>query len=548
MRKLLIVAVTLFIVGSCVGSAWAQSATASIYGQVTDPQGAVIPGVKIIVTNVATRVEAKTTSDPAGNYRVVNLPIGTYTVTAEHQGFSKLITAGRTLQINQQEKMDLRLEVGALNQVVEVSGVGTNVETENPTVGESVTSRPIVNLPLNGRNVLNLALLQPGVTEDNPDDNNGSGYGGIAGFSVGGGRADSITYLLDGGVNNDLMGNEVVLNPNPDAVEEFRILTSNYTAEYGRSGSGIISVVTKSGTDQIHGSAFDFVRNTVFDANSYFNKQEGLPRNNLIRNQFGGTVGGPILKNRLFYFVAYQGQRQTQTDVESQITTFTPAELNGDFSQAVSGGPDPNVAAFLQLNPYFQPNSALAAQAIIDPTTIDPAATNYIALGLIPTSSTGTYSSAAGSLFNTNELTGKLDFNITSKDKLSATIGGYRSPQTQPFGIGNYAYSATVSGFPSYNQINNYFLNLTYTRNFSPNVLNELRGTAQRHNSLDNAPSSNLTTASALGFGIASDLPNGPPLMSFDNGLAFGPNQSGPANEIGTTYIYADTLTWIKGE
>jgi hypothetical protein len=546
-RRLILAASSVLVLSLCVGSAWAQSATATIYGQVTDPQGAVIPGVRITVINVATQIAARTTTDATGNYRVLNLPIGAYTVTAEHEGFAKLVTENRTLQINQQEKMDLHLEVGALNQVVEVTGVGTNVETVNPTVGETVSSRSVENMPLNGRNVLNLALLQPGVTEDNPDDNNGSGYGGIAGFSVGGGRADSITFLLDGGVNNDLLGNEVVLNPNPDAVEEFRILTSNYTAEYGRSGSGIISVVTKSGTNQLHGSAFDFARNTAFDANSYFNIQEGLPKNDLKRQQFGGTVGGPIWKDRLFFFVAYQGQRQTSADVESQITTFTPAELAGNFSQAANGGPDPNVAAFLQANPYFQSNSALAAQAIIDPTKIDPAATNYIGTGLIPTSPTGTFSSASGSAFNSNELTGKVDFAITAKDKLSATVGGYRSPQTQPFGLGSEFYSAVVPGFASANQINNYFLNIAYTRTFSPSLLNELRATAQRHNSLQNKPIPSLPTGSALGFGITSDLPDGPPLMTFDNGLAFGTDQAGPAYEIGNTYVYADTLTWIKG-
>jgi hypothetical protein len=530
------------------GSAFAQSATASIYGQVTDAQGAVIPNVKITVTNIATRIEQKTTTDNAGSYRVLNLPIGTYTVTAEHQGFSKLVTGERTLQINQQEKMDLRLEVGALNQVVEVSGVGTNVETENPTVGESVTSRAIANLPLNGRNVLNLALLQPGVTEDNPDDNNGQGYNGGGGFSVAGGRADSITFLLDGGVNNDLMGNGMVLNPNPDAIEEFRIFTSDYTAEYGRNAAGIISVVTKSGTDEFHGSAFDFARNTVFDANSYFNIQEGLPRNDLKRQQFGGTIGGPILKNRLFFFAAYQGQRQTQTEVESQITTFTPAELNGDFSQSgANGGPDLNVAAFLQANPYFQSDPAKAAQAIIDPTKIDPAAMNYIATGLIPTSASGTISSAGESRFGTNELTGKVDYQVTSKDKISATIGGYRSPQTDPFGLSNYQYSSVVPGFGSINQINNYYGNISYTRAFTPRLLNEFRVTGARHNTLQNAPSTKLPTASSLGFGIASDLPNGPPLMVFDNGLSFGTNQAGPAHEVGTTYELADTLTWVRG-
>ncbi len=484
----------------CHPSAQAQSATATIYGQVTDAQGAVIPGVKITVTNLATRVAEKTTTDAGGNYRVLNLPIGTYTVAAEHPGFSKLVTSGRTLQINEQEKMDLRLEVGAVNQVVEVSGVGTNVETENPTIGQSVTSRPIVNLPLNGRNVLNLALLQPGVTEDNPDDNNGQGIGGVSGFSVAGGRADSITYLLDGGVNNDLMGNEVVLNPNPDAIEEFRILTSNYTAEYGRNAAGVISVVTKSGTNGFHGSAFDFARNTAFDANSYFNILDGLPKNNLKRQQFGGTVGGPIVKDRLFFFVAYQGQRQTQTDVEPQTTTFTPAELNGDFSQSDNGAPDPQVAAFLQANPYFQSDPAKAAQAIIDPTKIDPAAQNYIGLGVIPTSSTGLVSSVGDSTFNTNELTGKVDFQVSPKDKISGTVGGYRSPQLEPFGYDNYQYSGIVPGFAAINQINNYFLGVTYTRTFSPRVLNEVRATAQRHNSLANQPIAKLSNGEFAGI------------------------------------------------
>ena len=539
--------VLILIGGLGSGSAHAQSATATIYGQVTDPQGAVIQGVKITVTNVATEVAAKTTTDAGGNYQVLSLPIGTYTVAAEHAGFAKLVTAGRTLQINQQEKMDLRLEVGALNQVVEVSGVGANVETENPTVGESVTSRPIVNLPLNGRNVLNLALLQPGVTEDNPDDNNGSGFGGVSGFSVAGGRADSITFLLDGGVNNDLLGNGVVLNPNPDAVEEFRILTSDYTAEYGRNAAGIISVVTKSGTDQFHGSLFDFARNTAFDANSYFNIQQGLPRNDLKRQQYGGTVGGPVLKNKLFFFLAYQGQRQTQSEVESQITTFTPAELNGDFSQSANGSPDPAVAAFLQANPYFQADPAKAAQAIIDPTKIDPQATTYIATGLIPTSSSGVVTSAAGSKFDTNELTGKVDYQITAKDKLSGTVGGYRSPQIDPFGRSNFQYSADVPGFGSINQTNNYFANITYTRTFSPTLLNEFRVTAERHNTLADQPNSKLPSPSDLGYGIASDLATGPPLMVFDNQLSFGADQAGPAHEAGTTYEFANTLTWVKG-
>jgi len=427
----------------------AQQATAKIVGTVTDAQGLVVTGVKVTVTNTATNVATETTSDKSGFYQVLNLPIGTYRIVARHEGFRPLQVLTAPLEINQSFRADLKLQVGAANEQVLVESQAAGVETVNPTLGQSVTSRPIVNMPLNGRNVLDLALLQPGVTEDNPDDT-GAGH-----FNVAGGRADSVTFLLDGGLNNDLVTNGVVYNPNPDSVAEFRILTSNYTAEYGRNGAGVVSVVTKSGTNQFHGSAFEFVRNTDFDANAYFNKDPlvnpvPLPRNNLKRNQFGGTFGGPIVKNRLFFFAAYQGQRQVQTEVLEEQQTFTTAELmQGDFSHAVPNGqntvdstgapdgptcavaagcPDTNVAAFLLANSYFQPNAALAAQAIISPATFDPAAQAYIAAKLpsgqpmIPSTASGEFLPSGGSTNNANELTIKIDFNMTSKDKLTGTI------------------------------------------------------------------------------------------------------------------------------
>ena len=524
-------------------SAWTQSATATILGHVTDPQGAAIAKARITATNTATQIAYKTESDAEGNYRVSALPIGAYIVTAEHEGFSKLVTEARTLQINQDMRMDLQLVVGARTETVEVTGVGNNVETVNPTIGESVTSRPIVNMPLNGRNVLDLALLQPGVSEDNPDDTGSGSH-----FSVGGGRSDSVTYLLDGGLNNELMGNGVVLNPNPDTVQEFRILTSNYTAEYGRNGAGVISVVTKSGTNQYHGSAFDFVRNTAFDANSYFNNQEGLPRNNLKRHQFGGTFGGPISiphlingKDRYFFFVSYQGQRQT-SDIVQSTTAFTTAELNnGDFSQASDAA---DVANFLLANPYFQPNATLAAQSIVDTTRYDPAAQNYINLGLVPSTSdpTGFLVQQAGQTNNTNEFTAKFDFNFSAKDKLAVTIGGDRNPVIDPFA----QEDNTVTGFPSKNQTNNYFLNIGYTRTFSPTVLNEFHAIAQRHNSAHDTPIVKLPVGADLGFGIVSDLAIGPPSMYFDNGLIFGTDYQGPAILIGNTFAFSDALSWVR--
>jgi hypothetical protein len=518
----------------------AQEATAKIVGTVTDQQGAVVPGVRIAVTNTATNVTNTTTSGKDGFYQILDLPIGTYHVSARHQGFRTAEATTTRLEINQSLRVDFHLEVGSVNEQVTVEGQGTGVETVNPTIGQSVTERPIVNMPLNGRDVLTLALLQPGVTDDNPDDTSAT-----HGFNIAGGRTDSITYLLDGGINNDLIDNGAVLDPNPDAIAEFRILTSNYTAEYGRNGAGIISVVTKSGTNKLHGSAFDFVRNTDFDANAYFNIQQGLPRNNLKRNQFGGTLGGPIVKDRLFFFASYQGQRQVETDVEGLQTVFTPAELNGNFSQAANGSPDPNVAAFLAANPYFQSKPALAADAIIDPTKIDPAAAAYIATGLVPSSPSGTLFPSGRAQNNNNELTGKIDFEITSKDKLSGTVGGIRNPQLEPFGGFPGTESSDVAGFPATFQTNSYFLNVAYTRTLSTEKLNELRFTGQRRTSLSEQPVSNMPTISA--FGIASDLPNGPPYMSFDNGLTFGPDQAGPAHFAGNTYGISETFTWVRG-
>jgi hypothetical protein len=539
----LLTAVALCLTLLFAAGAAAQDATARIVGTITDQQGAVVPSVNVTVTNTATNISTETTADKAGFYQVLNLPIGTYRIVAHHEGFRPLEMTSPPLQINQSFRADLELQVGTTREEVVVEDQGSGVETVNATLGQSVTSRPIVNLPLNGRNVLSLALLQPGVTEDNPDDT-GAGQG----FNIGGGRTDSVTYLLDGGVNNDLLNNGVVYNPNPDAVAEFRILTSNYTAEYGRNGAGVISVVTKSGSNEFHGSAFDYVRNTDFDADSYFNIQASLPRNNLKRNQFGGTIGGPILKNRLFFFVAYQGQRQVQTDVLPEQQTFTTLEIGGNFSQAANGAPDPNVASFLLANPYFQSNAALAAQAIIDPTKFDPAAQAYINATLsngqpmIPSNLTGEFFPSGSATNNANELTGKIDFEITSKDKLTATIGGDRAPVISPFG--GFIF-VTAPGFPSTTKTNDYFFNIAYTRTFSSAVLNELRGNVARRNYQQDQPISNM--AALPQFGIASDISTGPPDLTFDNGLALGQDPYGPTFLVGNTYAFSDTLTWVKG-
>src|SRR5215472_8241697 len=320
----------------------AQNANGRIVGVVTDPQGAVIPGAKLSVTNVSTNDRRQTVSTQDGTYQVLDIPIGTYRVTAEHEGFTKAVTDPQQLTINQTLRVDISMFIGKTTETVVVEAQSLNVETVNSTIGQSVTGRPVHELPLNGRNALDLALTLPGVVETNPDSTAAGTY------SVAGSRSDSVTFLLDGGMDNNLLDNGVVYNPNPDTIAEFRVLQNNYTAEFGRNAGGVISVVTKSGTNQLHGSLFDYARNDAFNANTFFNNISDLPVPILKRQQFGATLGGPVTIPRLisghdhlFFFVAYQGQRQSATAINPGVTVYTPAELTGDFSHAVRGGPDP---------------------------------------------------------------------------------------------------------------------------------------------------------------------------------------------------------------
>lgn len=540
MKKLSLVLALLLYAFS---TALAQTANGRIVGVVTDPQGAVIAGARITVANTGTDETRHTVSGQDGTYQVLDLPIGTYKVTAENPGFTTVVTGARELRINQNLRVDLQLAIGRTTETVQVQGDVANVETINSTIGQSVTGRPVQELPLNGRNVLDLAATLPGVVETNPDS------GAAGNYSIGGGRSDSITYLLDGGLNNNLLSNDIVYNPNPDTIAEFKVLQNNYTAEYGRNAGGIVSVVTKSGTNQYHGSLFDFVRNDAFNANAFFNNLNGQPVPILKRQQFGATLGGPITipkvfsgHDRLFFFVGYQGQRQSATELNPAVTVFTPAELNGDFSHSVNGGPDPLVSSFLQQYPYFQSNPALAAQAIIDPTRIDPVAQNYIKAGLLPTSPTGNLFPEAASTDNRDEITAKIDYLISAKDRLSATLGRNKNPVLVPFTGG-----ANVPGYPDISQDTQYFGNVAYTRTFSSNLLNEARVTAQRANRLQDQPATKLPTPAELGIHITPDNPTGPTLLYFNSGLSTGFSYQGPTTEINNTYIFADTLSWIRG-
>lgn len=574
LRGALCLALSAILASLTVPVTHAQNSAGRIIGNVTDQTGAVIVGAGISVTNEGTQIEYKTVTDKDGFYQVLSLPIGIYRVTVEKDGFQSEAFHNQVLQINQSLRVDAKLALGQRTETVEVKDQANIVETINPTIADSITGRTLRDAPINGRSTLDLALLKPGVTPSNPDD------GSAGTYNIAGGRSDSVTFLLDGGNNNDLLDNSVNFNPNPDSVAEFRILKSDYTAEYGRNAGGIISVVTKSGTNEWHGSGYDFVRNDAFDANRFFNKSnpdptQNLPRNDLKRHQYGATFGGPITiprvvhgRDRFFFFVAYQGQRQITRDPSSQIQTFSPAELQGDFSQAApNGGVDPGVACFLSglnhnvpnpnhdpnkddgtpcgtsPNTFFQSNSTKAFNGIIDPTKINGVAQKYIAAGLIPAGPGGVINAQSRSTDNRNELTMKFDFNITDKDKLAVTLGGKRIPFLN--GLGAFG----VPGYPTSGTTNEYFSNFSYTRTITPSVLNEFRATIQRGFSTQgNTAVSNFKTPADLGVQITPDEVTGPPVLNFfDQSLTLGFDTNGPSKFSDSTFVYSDVLTWVRG-
>ena len=357
---------------------------------------------------------------------------------------------------------------------------------------------------------------------------------------------------MDGGVNNDLLSNTLVLNPNPDAIEEFKILTNNYNAEYGRNAGGIVSVVTRSGTNTFHGSAYDYIRNGDLNANTFFNNQQDLPVDPLKRNQFGGTIGGPISipkvihgKDRLFFFVGYQGQRQTDLASTAKTVVFTPAELTGDFSHgnASGTGPDPLVVKFLQQYPYFQSNPTLASEGIMDPTKINSSSQAFIKAGLIPSAPNGNLGTVfqGAATNNADELTEKVDYVITQNDRLTLTLGSSRNPQVNPF------VTATVPGYPDTIGDNHYSGTIAYVKLFSPYLINEFRFNAQRNNIQNYIPAAKLPTATQLGIKATDDDPVGPPMLSLTGAFTSGFSPQGPTREIDNTYNYSDTVTWTHG-
>jgi hypothetical protein len=310
----------------------AQFTTSTLNGVILDPSGAPVPGAKITVENPATSFVQSTTSQDAGIYRFSTLPIGTYTLTVNAPGFGTYVQTGITLAVNQVASQNVTLQVGSVSQQVKVSATAPLITTTSATVGELITTQQVVQLPLNGRTVQSLLFLGAGTKNTTA---NYCAFGCIGGVfpgeqyaKINGTASTGVTYLLDGADFNDILLNTNLPFPNPDATQEFNTQTLNMTAEYGNAVGGVVSVVTKSGSNQIHGDVFEFIRNGALNARNYF----APTADTLKRNQFGFTLGGPIRKNNLFYFGSYQGTRLSTA--AGGVVTFVPtaAERTGDFS------------------------------------------------------------------------------------------------------------------------------------------------------------------------------------------------------------------------
>jgi hypothetical protein len=344
-----------------------QRSSAGIYGSVSDSQGAVIPGAKVTVLHVSTNQARTTVTNLTGEYLFPLLPVGEYRISVEQPGFKRYEQTGLVLQVNDNAKVDVVLEVGEASTTVTVEGAVVSVETANATIKEVIDARRVVDLPLNGRNLADLTLLVAGV-QPVGGANADSGLGAYSSpgskyLSVNGSRQNQLKYTLDGGDNSDNLFNTNLAFPFPDAVQEFSMVTSNSGLELGRSSAGSVNIVTKSGTNTVHGNAFWFVRNTAMNANGFFSRfPDGLKR-----NQTGATLGGPIIKNKLFLFGGYQRNWIRTISGGGQARTMPAAFRSGDFSSLLPGTviKDPTNGQPFNNNMIPQARQSPAAQALL---------------------------------------------------------------------------------------------------------------------------------------------------------------------------------------
>ncbi len=472
-------------------AAFAQAATATILGTVKDSSGGVVPGVTITVTNLGTNFQRTEVSNTDGQYQIRFLPLGEYRVEAVLNGFQTFLQTGVVLEVNRQARVDPLMAIGAVSETVQVQSDAPLVETMNVALGRIVNNQEILNLPIVNRNVYTLLSLTAGV--DSSRESNDFGVPGqvtlVNGSSNAGGGA--VNYFLDGGNNTSALRNTGNVVPNPDAVQEFRVVTNSYGAEYGRYAGGIVDVVTKSGTNQLHGSAFDYIRNDALNSSRW--TPDSTPdqrlKDPLKRNQFGATVGGPIRLNRTFYFASYSGLREERAVYANTAVVPTALERAGSFSASARAPRDPLTGQ-------------LFAGGIIPADRLDPAALRllkeWVPAANLPNNF---YETTQTRPLDTDEFQLKIDHALSKAHQLTASYFFNTGKDVEPL-RGDLPYTKREFSWRQHN------INAGDTWTVSGTMVNQLKFTYVR-----NYGSRNNTPSLSLGDLGSSFVIQGPPAL-----------------------------------
>ena len=523
----------------CCAGLWAQSAaTSQISGTVTDQTGAAVPDAQVKLTQTETGLVRTATSGSDGRYVVLSLPTGPYKLEASKQGFSTFVQTGIVLQVNSNPTLDASLKIGSVSDQVVVEAATTMVEVHTTSVGQVIDSQRVVDLPLNGRNPTELIFLTGASAQAPPADLvSAKNYPNETPISIAGGAATGATYTLDGGTHNDPFNNLALPLPFPDALQEFKVETSALPAQYGQHSGGAVNAITKSGTNEIHGDFFEFVRNYKFNARNFFQPV----RDSLKRNQFGGTVGGPIKKDKLFFFAGYQGTLVRSNPSSANGTVPTPQMLSGDFSTIAS-----TTCQTRAIQLYDPASSAVAANRLpyvgnqIPVSQFSIPAINMLKFYPKPDNACGKEGFSTKSIQDEHTGVAKGDYQISSKQ--SAFLRYYVTHSLQPTPYdGVNPLSMTTSGADDL--VNSAVFGHTWV--VSPTMINAFRATFNR--SAVTKTQTPTFDGPSLGIKMHTLVP-GHIVISMTGGPSSAAITSYPAFDPTTGFQLANDFTVIKGK
>ena len=553
------VAFLLLVSALSVAPCLAQQVSATLFGTVTDPAGAVIPDAKVTATNPANGRAITTTTQNDGTYVIPYLEPADYTIAVEKTGFDKSERTGVTLVVNQKSRLDIQLRVGTLATTVEATEAAPMVETGTASIGMTVDERQVTELPLNTRRFGSLPLLMAGTVPDRGGFSNnifGSPFSEVT-YASNGLRGSGNNVLIDGVDSKNMFTGGFSIQPSPDAVQEFKVQTQSFSAEFGKNGGSTINLTTKSGTNEFHGSAFEFLRNNNLDARNFFSAS----RPSYERNQFGGYIGGPIRKNKTFFFGGYEALRERKgLTYSGQVPT--QAMLNGDFSGLLSQ-PDPNTGKtpYLIIDPLSCNNPPFGAacqpfQGNIIPTSrFSSVAKVVIPFFPAPDLSGATdvgennYVTNPKRSRNDNQFSGRVDHVFNEKDNLYVRYMLGQSVTYTP----EQAYSA-LPGFGDRIRFRGQNVALSWTHTISPSMLNEVRIGFSRNMDIGTCASCPRKSGFMASFGIQglnalSPADEGFPAFQFGQGyFTIGDSNYRPVESNDMVEKYEDTLTITKGK